>query len=106
MKTLLFSVSLVLASLNVFGQSDADDPHKISYAVFAAGGYSIFRSTIDGPTNFPSAEIRLGGTVTFRIANQFDILTRLDFGAKLKRETYNKQGQPYSIIGLFMDLDQ
>jgi len=103
MKAFLFSVTVVLTSLNAFGQSDADDLHKISYSVFAAGGRSIFRSTIDGPSKFPTAEIRLGGSVTFRIAKQFDVLTRLDFGAKLKRETYNKQRQSY---GLFMNLDQ
>ena len=90
----------------MLGQQVQKENDKLSYSAFAAVGRSIFRSTIDGPSKFPTAEIRLGGSVTFKIAKQFDVLTRLDFGVKLKREMYNKPGQPYTVTGPFMTLDE
>jgi len=110
MKGVLISVFIILTILNLLGQQKSMEPNKISYSVFAAGGRSIFRSTIDSPTDspskFPTTEIRIGGSVTFRISRQLDILSRLDFGAKLGGKKYNEPGKPFTVAGPFIELEK
>ncbi len=106
MKGVFISSCLILASLNLFAQSESADRNKLIYSVFGAGGRSIFQSDVEGPSKFPTAEVRLGGSVTFKVGKQFDILTRMDFGAKIKREMINQPGQPYTVTGPWIELDR
>lgn len=95
-----FSVYLVEAQENDIKQKTID------VSSYLALGWSQFRTTPSAPSDFPTFEFRLGPAVTIPVSSKFEISSRFLFGAKLKREAYNKQGQGYTIPPPFLELDE
>lgn len=77
-----------------------------SYALYTAMGWSQVNSSPSAPTDFPSFEFRLGPSVSIPVSSKFEISSRFLFGAKLKREAYNVDGQAYVITPPYLELDE
>jgi hypothetical protein len=94
--------------LKVFSQQESNKPKKSKayYSVFAGAGRSVFQSSIEGPTKFPTPEFRLGGSVGIPLNKHFELISRLDFGIKVKRESPNQPRQFVQFAGLFMDQEE
>jgi hypothetical protein len=78
----------------------------VRFNAFIGAGYSTFQTNIPAPYKFTSPEFRLGAGVSKPVSKVFEVRGRLSFGAKIKREAYNKPGQPYLVGPPFLELDE
>ena len=104
--TIITLASVLLAAGNVFSQTTAssENASRITLRAFASVGQSTFNTNISSPSKFPSAEMRLGLGASLPLSDALDLSTRLTWGVKLKRESFN-DGQHVTIRAPFLQLD-
>ncbi len=98
-------VVLVLFAFNqgTFAQSKS---HPWGFGLMAAVGQGHYNMSHAGPSKFPSLEVRVGGSVEYRLADNFFVEGNANFGVRAKREPFNKPGQPYAFGAPFSSLDE
>ncbi len=102
----IFYAFLACHGISISSLSAQHVNRKITYAAFGAIGRSTFHSSIDGPSKFPTAELRLGPVATLPLSSKFYISSKLLFGVKMKRERMYIPGQPTTLYGPFIDNDR
>lgn len=96
--------------ISVFSRAQSTEPaperQKTEFNAFVGVGGSRFVTTISAPSQFWTAEIRVGAGAIKPLNDIFEIKTRLTLGVKLKREMYNEPGTSFPIGPPFMALDE